>query len=89
VAVTPTWSTSHGDAGTDSGWEDIAVPIPEFPSLMLQALLTVLLISVVRRRVSRARYDDGLDEDHDEQHDDEQHDDDDRSEVRTDVEHDR
>jgi hypothetical protein len=55
VAVTPSWSTAHGDAGTDSGWEDIAVPIPEFPSLMLQALLTMVLIHVVRWRVSQRR----------------------------------
>ena len=54
VAATPSWSTAHGDAGTDSGWEDIAVPIPEFQSLMLQALITIVLIQAVRPRVTRS-----------------------------------
>jgi hypothetical protein len=53
IAVTPTWSTSFGDAGPDSGWEDIAVPIPEFQSLIMQALLTIVLIQFVRRRVAK------------------------------------
>jgi hypothetical protein len=52
IGATPTWSTSYGDAGTDTGWEDIAVPIPEVSSLMLQALLTIILIQWVRRRVA-------------------------------------
>ena len=74
-AATPSWSTSHGDAGSDSGWEDIAVPIPEFPSLMLQALLTIVLIQVVRTRVSNRRS-----RTHDDDYDD------DRTEVTQDVE---
>jgi hypothetical protein len=51
LQATPSWTTSFGDTGDDTGWTDIAVPIPEFQSLLLQAFLTAILIQIVRRRV--------------------------------------